>query len=364
MRSAKPVSSLGSDGATPLPSRTFAQAGKRRRRQSALAAIIVMSCSALPVRSSISFAKAQSASPAAERQPLPVKPSAKAESEDRSKPFASVVIPATIQAYFNTDLYAKDSGYVSQVNNDIGDHVKQGQVLAVIEDPELQAQFDKAQAAVLQASADIEVAKRQLAAMQADLILQQVTLNRQKELFAGKASTAQTLDEARAKEGVSSANLETGKARIKLAEANLDAANAEAERLRALLEYDKIVAPYNCVVTRRLVNPGDLVQAATSTRTAPLFTCQEIDMVRVLADAPEANAAGIHPGLPAEVRLYGEAPLTVSGTVTRIATALDPATRTMRVEIDLPNPDEKLLPGMYAQVTLRTAPQLMDPPKP
>jgi multidrug efflux pump subunit AcrA (membrane-fusion protein) len=167
--------------ATPLPSRTFAQAGKRRHRQSALAAVIVMSCSALPVRSSISFAKAQSASSAAERQPLPVKPSAKAESEDRSKPFASVVIPATIQAYFITDLYAKDSGYVSQVNNDIGDHVKQGQVLAVIEDPELQAQLDKAQAAVLQASADIEVAKRQLAAMQADLILQQFTLKRQKE---------------------------------------------------------------------------------------------------------------------------------------------------------------------------------------
>jgi RND family efflux transporter MFP subunit len=217
---------------------------------------------------------------------------------------------------------------------------------------------------VEQTQADIEVAKRQLAAMQADLTLQQVTLKRQQQLFAGKASTAQTLDEARAKEGVSSANLESGKARIKLAEANFEAAKAEAKRLQALLQYDKIVAPYDCVVTRRLVNPGDLVQAATSTRTAPLFTCQEIDMVRVFADAPEANAEGIHPGLPAEVRLYGEAPLTIRGTVTRIATALDPATRTMRVEIDLPNHDEKLLPGMYAQVTLRTAPQLMDPPKP
>lgn len=366
MRGFSPVSPTGVDCLVAIPLRLliFSRAGKLLHKQTALAVAIVASCSALPVPSSVSFAQAQSASPAAERQPVPVKPPAKAESEDKSKPFAAIVVPATIQAFFITDLYAKDSGYVSQVDSDIGDHVKQGQVLAVIEDPELQAQFEKAQASVLQASADIEVAKRELAAMQADLTLQQVTLKRQKELFAGKASTAQTLDEARAKEGVSSANLERGKARIKLAEANFEAAKAEAERLQALLEYDKIVAPYNCVVTRRLVNPGDLVQAATSTRTAPLFTCQEIDKVRVFADAPEASTPGIRPGLPAEVKLYGEAPLTVHGTVTRIATALDPATRTMRVEIDLPNPEEKLLPGMYAQVTLGPEPQLMDPPKP
>src|SRR5207245_2125492 len=83
-------------------------------------------------------------------------------------------------------------GYVSQINNDIGDHVKKGQVLAVIEEPELEAQFDKAQAVVQQAKAALEVAKRQLAGMQADLALQQVTLKRQRELFAGKAATAQT----------------------------------------------------------------------------------------------------------------------------------------------------------------------------
>jgi multidrug efflux pump subunit AcrA (membrane-fusion protein) len=315
-----------------------------------------------PVLGTVStFAQGRLPAGAHQKEPAPASSS---PAIGKSEQFVAVVIPATIQAFFVTDLYAKDSGFVSQVNNDIGDHVKQGEVLAVIEDPELQAQHDKAQAAVQQTQADIEVAKRQLAAMQADLTLQQVTLKRQQQLFAGKASTAQTLDEARAKEGVSSANLEGGRARIKLAEANFEAAKAEAKRLHALLQYDKIVAPYDCVVTRRLVNPGDLVQAATSTRTSPLFTCQETDIVRVFADAPEASAAGIHPGLPAEVKLYGEAPLTVRGTVTRIATALDPTTRTMRVEIDLPNPEEKLLPGMYAQVTLGPEPQLMDPPKP
>jgi multidrug efflux pump subunit AcrA (membrane-fusion protein) len=269
-----------------------------------------------------------------------------------------VVVPASIQAFFVTDLYAKDSGYVSQVNNDIGDHVRKGQVLAVIENPELKAQFDRVQAGVEQARAALEVAKRRLAGMEADLALQQVTLKRQKELFAGKAATAQTLDEARAKEGVSSATVETGKAKIASAEADLQAAKAEAERLRALLQYDNIIAPFDGIVTRRIVNPGDLVQTATATRpTAPLFTCQKIDVVRVFAEVPEANAAGIRVGWPAEVRLFGPGGQAVSGSVTRISNALDPTTRTMRVEIDLPNPDETLLPGMYAQVTLWAPPK-------
>jgi len=321
--------------AKPLLVRILARAGKWRHKQTALADVIVMSCIALPVPSSVSFAQAQ-----------------------------FVVVPATIQAFFITDLYAKNSGYISQVNNDIGDHVKRGQVLAVIEDPELQAQFDKAQAAVQQTEAALEVAKRQLAGMQADLTLQQVTLKRQKELFAGKAATAQALDEAQAKEGVSNANVETAKAKIRLAEAELEAAKAEAARLRSLLQYDKVVAPYDCVVTRRLVNPGDLVQAAVSTRTEPLFTCQELDVVRVIADVPEASAASVRPGLPAEVKVYGPSALTIHGTITRIARALVPATRTMRVEIDLPNPGERLLPGMYADVTLGPQPQVSDPPKP
>ena len=333
-------------------------------KSTALAVAIAASCIASPVLISASSTQAPSAPGAAPTQPAPANPSPKVESDDKSQQFATVVVPATIQAFFVTDLYAKDSGYVSQVNHDIGDHVKIGQALAVIEDAELQAQSDRAQAAVQQAKAALEVAKRQLAGLQADLTLQQVTLKRQKELFAGKAATHQALDEAQAKQSVSTANVETGNAKIALAEADLQAAKAEAERLQALLQYDKIVAPFDGVVTRRLVNPGDLVQAATSTRTAPLFSLQKLDTVRVFADVPEASAVGIRPGLPADVKLYGPAAVTVHGTVTRIANSLDSATRTMRVEIDLPNPREKLLPGMYAQVTLGPEPQQVDPPKP
>jgi RND family efflux transporter MFP subunit len=285
-------------------------------------------------------------------------------SNEEKPPLATVVLPATVQAFFVTDLYAKNAGYVSQINYDIGDHVKKGEVLALIDNPELQAQFEKAQAAVAQTGAALEVAKRQLAGMEADVALQRVTLERQKELFAGKAATAQTLDEARAKEGVASAALETGKAKIALAEADLRSAKAEADRLQALVQYDRIVAPFDGVVTRRLVNPGDLVQSATATRTAPLFTFQKIDVVRVVADAPEAHAAAIRPGTPAEVKLFDAGETTIKGTVTRVANAVDPATRTMRVEIDFPNPDEKLQPGMYARVTLGLEPRKLGAAQP
>jgi multidrug efflux pump subunit AcrA (membrane-fusion protein) len=114
------------------------------------------------------------------------------------------------------------------------------------------------------------------------------------------------------------------------------------------------------VITRRLVNPGDLVQAATATRPAiPLFTCQQTDIVRIFAEVAETNAAAIRPGWAAEVRVFGTGQ-TRRYTVTRLASALDPTTRTMRVEIDLPNPDDSLLPGMYAQVTLSASPRSVE----
>jgi multidrug efflux pump subunit AcrA (membrane-fusion protein) len=264
--------------------------------------------------------------------------------------------PATVQAFFATDLYAKDSGYVLHVDADIGDHVKAGQVLAVIDDPELQMQFVRAEVAVQQASAALEVTKRRVVGMEADLALQRVTLKRQEQLFTSKVNSNQQLDEQRAKEGVSSSAVDVGRADIALAEANLKAATADMNRIQTLLQYTKIVAPFDGVVTRRFINPGELVQSATSSRPAtPLFTCQQLNVVRVFADVPEASATSIRQGQSAQVRLYGPTGQTISARVTRIAAALDSATRTMRVEIDLPNDDEKLLPGMYAQVSFGPA---------
>jgi HlyD family secretion protein len=329
----------------------------RRRRRAALSVTTIAICGVASTPIPVACAQTPSAPQPAwlESALLPQSPETAGSGSNGQS--SAVLVPATIQAFFVTDLYAKVSGYVSQISNDIGDRVRKGDALAIIANPELQAQFDKAEAAVQQATAAVDVAKRQITGMQADLALQEVTLRRQKELFAGKAATAQMLDEAQAKHGISAANVEIGKAKLVSAEADLRAAKAEAEKVQALLQYNKITAPFDGVVTRRLVNPGDLVQAAISTRTTPLFTIQQIDTVRVLADVPESTAMGIHPGLASEVTLYGPGEIIFHGSVTRIAAALDAATRTMRVEIDLPNLDGTLRPGMYAKVILRPEPR-------
>jgi HlyD family secretion protein len=337
--------------------RIFFRTGEIRHRQAAFSVAMMAICSVAPTPTFVAYAQTPSdpRRPRTESALLTQSPETAGNSNIGQS--SAVLVPATIQAFFVTDLYAKVSGYVSQINNDIGDRVRKGQALAVIANPELQAQFDKAEAAVQQAAAAVEVAKRQITGMQADLALQEVTLRRQKELFAGKAATAQMLDETQAKHGISAANVEIGKAKLVSAEADLRAAKADAEKVQALLQYNRITAPFDGVVTRRLVNPGDLVQAAISTRTTPLFTIQQIDTVRVLADVPEWSAVGIHPGLASEVTLYGPGEIIFHGSVTRTATAMDPASRTMRVEIDLPNPDGTLRPGMYAKVTLRPEPR-------
>jgi len=337
--------------------RIFFRTGEIRHRQAAFSVAMMAICSVAPTPTFVAYAQTPSDPRRPRTESALLTQSPETAGNGNIGQSSAVLVPATIQAFFVTDLYAKVSGYVSQINNDIGDRVRKGQALAIIANPELQAQSDKAEAAVQQATAAVEVAKRQITGMQADLALQEVTLRRQKELFAGKAATAQMLDEAQARHGISAANVEIGKAKLISAEAYLRTAKAEAERIQALLQYNRIVAPFDGVVTRRMVNPGDLVQAAISTRTTPLFTIQQIDTVRVLADVPESSAMGIRPGLASEVTLYGPGEIIFHGTVTRIATALDPATRTMRIEIDLPNSDGALMPGMYAKVTLRPEPR-------
>src|SRR5439155_17807445 len=148
------------------------------------------------------------------------------------------------------------------------------------------------------------------------------------------------------------ANLGVAKANRALAAHQIDLAAATVEKTKTLLAYSQIVAPFDGVVARRLVNRGDLVQAPTATRTTPLFTVQRIDTIRVFCDVPENDVPRLHVGDPAIVKPFGFDGKPFIGKVTRFSLRLDPETRNMRTEIDLSNPEERLYPGMYAEVAL------------
>jgi RND family efflux transporter MFP subunit len=264
---------------------------------------------------------------------------------------------ATFEAFEEADLFAKVSGYLSDVRVDIGDHVKAGQVLAVIDVPELEKELaeDKAQLESKQTS--LEVARRQLDHHQANIKLQNALLKLREELgAAGHFISDRTLDEVRANAEIAKADFAVAEANRALAANQVDVAAATVERIKTLVAYTQIVAPFDGVVARRLVNRGDLVQAATAARTTPsagsLFMVQRIDTIRVFCDVPENDVPHVQIGDPAIVKPIGFDGQAFPGKVTRFSWRLDPDTRNMRTEIDLSNPEERLYPGMYAEVSL------------
>jgi RND family efflux transporter MFP subunit len=262
---------------------------------------------------------------------------------------------ATLEAFEEADLYAKVSGYLSQVPVDIGDRITAGQILAVVDIPELSKELAETEAQLDSRRRSLEVAERQIERNKADLALQEATLKRRETLGGGGRGrwvSDQELDEIRTKTEVSRTDVGVAQANRALAAAQVDLAAATVEKTRAMFSYSKIAAPFDGIVSQRWVNRGDLVQAATSTRTTPLLKVQRVDIIRVFCDVPENEVAQVRVGDPATVKPIGLNGAQFTGTVTRFASRLDPQTRNMRTEIDLTNADGRLYPGMYAEVLL------------
>ena len=264
---------------------------------------------------------------------------------------------ATLEAFEEADLFAKVSGYLSDVRVDIGDHVKAGQVLAVIDVPEMKQELAEAEAQLESKRSSLESARRQLDHNKADLALQNALAKDREQLGEGRGFISdRTLDQVHANADIAKADLGVAEADRALAANQVDVAAATVEKIKTLLAYTQIVAPFDGVVARRQVNRGDLVQAATATRTTPsagsLFTLQRIDTIRVFCDVPENEVPQLRVGDPAIVRPSGFDGKPFIGQVTRFSLRLDPETRNMRTEIDLPNPTEQLYPGTYAEVSL------------
>ena len=263
-------------------------------------------------------------------------------------------IAGQFMPYQNVELHAKVAGYIKAIYVDIGDRVHQGQVLAVLEIPELVAQVDEAKAAVHHAEEEIQRAKSDVSRAEADDVA--LHANAVRLVNTDKARPGliaqQELDDATAKDRASQAQVDAAKSALAAAIQQLEVAKANQQHYSALSDYAKITAPYNGVVTWRFSDTGALVQAGTSnTSGLPVVTLAEIDILRLRIPVPESLASKVRIGDSADVHVQATGE-HFTGKVARFTDALDPSTRTMQVEIDVPNPNYHLQPGMYADVQL------------
>jgi membrane fusion protein (multidrug efflux system) len=250
----------------------------------------------------------------------------------------TLTLPGSVSAYRQAVVSARASGYVARWHADIGDRVKEGDVLADLDTPELNQQLAQARAAARQKVAALEQAN-------ANSDYAQVTSTREDALLAESLSSKQTNDQAHAQVKVSEAN-------VRAAEADLAAAQANAAQLVQLVSFGHVVAPFDGRITQRNVDVGSLVTAGSG---QPMFRIEATDPVRVLIQVPQAFALSVKEGATAGVVVRQLPGRTFDGHVTRTAGTLDPASRTLAVEVDVPNPTGELLGGMFAQTTLGVA---------
>jgi RND family efflux transporter MFP subunit len=255
-----------------------------------------------------------------------------------------------IDAYERTPLYAKLPGYVLKWNADIGKSVRKDDILAELSIPEMEVELKQKEAAVRQAAAEIKEANAAVLRARAELARAKSQYERLDRLTA-------VLDKDQREEY--RLGFEAAQAGLAKAEANVDVANARLERAKAdqdyvetLLQYTKVRAPFDGVVTRRSINTGDFVQPAAASKGGSLFVVEKVDPVRVFVNVQELEAVWVRDGDAALIRPQSLPGQQFKGMVTRNAKSLNPTNRTLRTEIDLENPDGKLSPGMFVSATI------------
>ncbi len=253
------------------------------------------------------------------------------------------------------DVYAKEAGFVKDLNVDYGTHVEANQVMATLEIPELQLQVKEDDAAVKNAAAQVPHARDEVSRMEAQQKVLQLQFDRLNSVAQSRPGLVaqQEVDDSQGKALASAAQVEAAKSNLQSAESVLAAAQAKRERDQALYDYSKITAPFAGVVTQRYANKGTLMQAGTSssTQALPLVTLSEDDLFRLVIPVPETYVHFIHIGDPVSVNVPS-LNRTFPGKVTRFSVDVRQDTRTMHTEVDVPNPNRVLLPGLYAEATI------------
>jgi RND family efflux transporter MFP subunit len=267
----------------------------------------------------------------------------------------SLTVSSELVPFQEIDVFAKESGFVKDLNVDYGSRVQKDQVLATLEIPELQLQVKEDDAAVKNATAQIPHAQEELNRVQAQQKVLQLQYDRLNGVSQAKPGLVaqQEVDDSQGKALASAAQVEAAKSNLQSAESVLAAAEAKREHDQALFDYAKITAPFAGVVTQRFANLGTLMQAGTSssTQAQPLVRLSQDDLYRLVIPVPESYVKFIHLGDPVSVNVPSLS-RTFPGKVARFSVDVREDTRTMHTEVDVPNPSRILLPGLYAEATI------------
>ncbi len=277
-----------------------------------------------------------------------------------------VALPGTISALSEASIYARAAGYVKKRYVDIGDKVKEGQLLAEIEAPELDQQVAQAKAAFSQAQQQIAQTKASLLQSQSQRDLAKVTSERFAALVSKGAVARQDADIQATTWKTSEALVSAQEANVRASEDNVHQAQANLDRISALQEYKNVRSPMAGIVTARNIEVGSLIspsgggQGVSANPTVgggasgnELFRLAQTRTVRILESVPQSSVGSITPGMKTEITLLEFPNRKFEGKVVRSSNSLDPGSRTMLVEVQLPNADGKLMPGMYAEVRFR-----------
>lgn len=264
-----------------------------------------------------------------------------------------LVLAGVFQAFQEVDVHGKVSGYVRHIYVDIGDRVRQGQTLAVLEVPELDAQVQGAQAGIVRSQDEITRLQREVTRDEALYAAAHANYERLKQASDQQPGliAAQELDDARARDRSAAAQVDAAKSAVAAAQGQLGVARADRTRVSSMVRYATITAPFSGVVTMRYADTGALVPAGTSENNAQaVVRLAQSDVLRLRIPVPEQDVPFVQEGAEVEVRVQATGQ-TFPGKIVRYARDVNTATRTMLTEIDVLNPSLALAPGMYAEVT-------------
>src|SRR5689334_5796194 len=280
----------------------------------------------------------------------PIVAVSKVSTEDLSH---SLVLTAEFKPYQEVDVMAKVAGYVKQINVDVGDRVKQNQVLATLEVPEMADDLTRAKAAMQRSQAEVARANDELQRAEAAHQIADLSYKRLSAVSEKKPGLVaqQEIDDAKSKDLVAEAQVSAAKSALAVATEQVQVNKADVRKTQTLIDYTKVLAPFNGVVTKRFADNGSMIQAGTASQTQamPLVRISENSVLRLILPVPESSVPTVHVGQPVEVRVP-TLNRSFPGRVARFAGKLALATRTMDTEVDVSNPTLVLIPGMYAEV--------------